>query len=108
MWAEIASGEASVTSALFWAQHVAQLIKAEVVDGGLMGAERPRAALAAIGFRGPVDRYEEAKRHMDVYLSFFEDATNPDVVTMLKKHGHLVDMPHKDALTRVAEWRKHP
>ncbi len=106
IWRAIATGEASVSATLTWAQHVAKRIQAEVLDAELIGTERPRAALAAIGFRGPVDRHLAVKYDLSVYLDFSPDAGAPEALEFLQKRGHLLDMPRKVALTRIAEWRK--
>lgn len=106
VWRGIASGEMNVACTLMWAQHVAGRIQAEVMDADLSGVERPRAALAAIGFRGPVDKHRAVKEDLITFADFFPDATNPEILEFLQRRGHLQDMPRNVALTRIAEWRK--
>lgn len=106
IWSSIASGEIDAAEAMLWARYVAQQVQADVIDADLDSTERPRAALAAIGFRGQVDRHAAAKRRLDILVEFDPDIGNGELVAALKADGHLLGMSHKTALNRVAEWRR--
>jgi hypothetical protein len=106
IWSQIASGAADVPEAVTWVWHVAGRIQREVVDSKLLGSDRPRAALSAIGFSGTIDRHLAAKEILESVVAFFPDVSNRALVEHLQERGHLAGMSHKTALNRVAEWRK--
>jgi hypothetical protein len=106
MWKKIANGTCSVPEALLFAQVIAQRVVESVIEGDLEGGERSRAALASLGFRGPIDRHREVKQAISVFKDFQIDISNPKLVDYLQDKGFLKGMSRKQALTRVAEWRK--
>ena len=106
MWRAIAEGRVDAAEALIWARHVAQQVVERVVDGGLHGAERPRAALVALGFRGQIDKYQVEKELVENILDFIPEMTTSELVAHLRRQGYLDGMSEKTALNRVAEWRQ--
>lgn len=115
LWASIADGSASVDDTLAWAQHVAQAITGNVVNG----AERDAApaALRAIGFYGRVDAYRSAREYLDIVASFdvmdeqgvpLPPARQPASawLKLLRSAGHLVDLEDKTAINKINTWRK--
>jgi hypothetical protein len=115
LWASIADGSASVDDTLAWAQHVAQAITANVVNG----AERDAApaALRAIGFYGRVDAYRSAREYLDIVASFdVMDERGAPVrlarqpasawLKLLRSAGHLLDLEDKTAINKINTWRK--
>ena len=106
LWREIASGVAGTTQTVVWAQHIAQRIVVDVIEGDALGAARPRAALAAIGFRGRTDVHVEAREAVEVIRDFFPDLTPPQALQFLHARGLMSDIPRKVALTRISEWLK--
>jgi hypothetical protein len=115
LWAQIAQGKAGVGETLLWAQEVARRVVAGVVDGP--DKDAAPAALRALGFYGPVDKYRAARQCMETIAAFSVIDEQGDLteqrripaskwLKILRAQRHLLDVDDKTAINHINAWRR--
>lgn len=114
IWRQIAEGRANIVERDVWVSVIARRVVEDVLTADAQ--ERPRAALAALGFSGVLDVHWRLKYDLDVLDSFenLTDGTDPTrrkIAQQMQARGHLkgktVDQAMK-AIDRLRKLRGNP